>query len=145
MRLVAVQSIETAAPDRAVIASADGRFLLEVSYHAWRNSFAFELYGELGSIHCHGLRKWGGSELIVRRRVFPSGRPEETRLTDDGPDLTWEHELAHFERLCEAGTTELATDWWIAGTLAGFEAARGEVASPLPRTGEGAPLPRRTP
>jgi predicted dehydrogenase len=121
-RLLAAQSIETRAPDRALIVSADGRFTLEVMYHAWRNSFAFELYGSLGSIHCFGLRKWGGSELIVRRRVFPSGRPEETRQTDEGPDVTWEREIEHFERLCAAGTTDLSTDWWIARTLQALEA-----------------------
>ena len=121
MRLVAAQSIETKAPDRAVMVSDDGRFTLEVMYHSWRNSFAFELYGEKGSIHCYGLRKWGGSELIVRTRVLPSGRPHETRVTDEGPDLTWESELSHFERRVEEGRTDLATDWWIARTLKSLE------------------------
>jgi scyllo-inositol 2-dehydrogenase (NADP+) len=120
--LTAAHSIETKAPDHAVMRSADGRFTLEVMYHSWRNSFAFELYGEKGSIHCLGLRKWGGSELIVRTRVFPSGRPHETRQTDEGPDLTWDREIEHFERLCAAGTTDLSTDWWIARTLRGLEA-----------------------
>ena len=114
MLLTAFQSIETKAPDRAVFTSADGRFILEVTYHSWRNSFAFELYGSKGSIHCFGLRKWGGSELIVRTRIFPSGRPEETRRTDEGPDVTWEREIDHFERLCATGTTDLSTDQWIA-------------------------------
>jgi scyllo-inositol 2-dehydrogenase (NADP+) len=125
MQLVSALSVETVAPDRALITSVDGRFLLEVSYHSWRNSFAFELYGHDGSIHCHGLRKWGGSELIVRRRVFPSGRPEETRQTDEGPDVTWELEVEHFERLCASGgeATDLATDWWIARTLRSLEGA----------------------
>src|SRR5215212_784091 len=113
MMLTGFQAIETKAPDHAVLSSADGRFTLEMMYHAWRNSFAFEVYGSEGSIHCFGLRKWGGSKLIVRRRVFPSGRPAETIRTDDGPDVTWERELEHFERLCAAGTTDLATDWWI--------------------------------
>src|SRR5215212_8215523 len=117
MLLSGAQSIETKAPDHAVMRSADGRFTLEVTYHSWRNSFAFELYGSTGSLHCLGLRKWGGSELIVRTRVFPSGRPEETRQTDEGPDVTWEREIEHFERLCAAGTTDLSTDWWIARTL----------------------------
>jgi scyllo-inositol 2-dehydrogenase (NADP+) len=101
--------------------SDDGRFTLEVMYHAWRNSFAFELYGEKGSTHCLGLRKWGGSELIVRTRVFPSGRPEEQHWTDEGPDVTWEREVEHFERLCAAGATDLTTDWWIARTLRQLE------------------------
>ena len=122
MRLVAAQGVETNAPDRAIMISDDGRFTLEVMYHSWRNSFAFELYGEKGSIHCLGLRKWGGSELIVRTRVLPSGRPDEQRWTDEGPDVTWEREVEQFERLCAAGTTDLSTDWWIARTLRGLEA-----------------------
>jgi scyllo-inositol 2-dehydrogenase (NADP+) len=133
MRLVAAQGIETKAPDRAVIASADGRFVLEVMYHSWRNSFAFELYGGKGSIHCFGLRKWGGSELIVRTRVFPSGRPEETRQTDEGPDVTWEREVEHFEGRCKTGTTDLSTDWWIARTLRGLEE---ELTSPGSSSGD---------
>lgn len=125
MQLVSALSVETVAPDRAIIASTDGRFTLEMTYHSWRNNFAFELYGHDGSIHCLGLRKWGGSELIVRKRVFPSGRPEETRQTDVGVDVTWELEVEHFERLCAAGgaSTDLATDWWIARTLRSLEAA----------------------
>jgi predicted dehydrogenase len=118
MLLTAFQTIESRAPDRALITSADGRFTLEVMYHAWRNSFAFELYGSKGSIHCHGLRKWGGSELAVRTRVLPSGRPHETIQTDEGPDVTWERELEQFERLCADGATSLATDWWISSVLA---------------------------
>jgi predicted dehydrogenase len=121
MHLVAAQSIETKAPDRAVIASENGRFLLEMSYHSWRNSFAFELYGSKGSLHCVGLRKWGGSELILRTRVFPSGRPDERRWTDEGVDVTWEREIEQFERLCASGTTDLSTDWWIARTLRSLE------------------------
>ncbi|MCC7367554.1 MAG: Gfo/Idh/MocA family oxidoreductase [Chloroflexi bacterium] len=129
MQLVSALSIETVAPDRAIIMSSDGRFVLEMMYHSWRNNFAFELYGHDGSIHCLGLRKWGGSELIVRKRVFPSGRPEETRQTDQGVDVTWELEVEYFERLCAAGgaTTDLATDWWIAKTLRSLEAALGRL------------------
>jgi predicted dehydrogenase len=123
MVLTAAHAIETKAPDHAVITSADGRFSLQVMYHSWRNSFAFELYGSKGSIHCFGLRKWGGSELIVRERVLPSGRPHETIQTDEGPDVTWEREVEHFERLCETGTTDLATDWWVSATQLRMAAA----------------------
>jgi predicted dehydrogenase len=129
MRLVAAQVIESKAPDRAVMVSDDGRFTLEVMYHAWRNSFVFELYGEKGSIHCLGLRKWGGSELIVRTRVLPSGRPEESRWTDEGPDVTWEREVEQFEQRCVAGgATDLSTDWWIARTLRSLEAQLGGMS-----------------
>jgi scyllo-inositol 2-dehydrogenase (NADP+) len=123
LRLVAAQAIETRAPDRAAMMTADGRFTFDVMYHSWRNSFAFELYGHNGSIHCLGLRKWGGSELTVRTRVFPSGRPTETRWADEGPDLTWDAEVAHFERLCAAPSTDLRTDWWIAQSMHELAAA----------------------
>ncbi len=124
LRLVAAQAVETRAPDRAVMITADGRFTLEVMYHSWRNSFAFEVYGHNGTIHCLGLRKWGGSELTVRTRVFPSGRPTETRWTDVGPDVTWEREVKQFERLCAAPSpaSDLRTDWWIARAMHGLSA-----------------------
>jgi predicted dehydrogenase len=118
MLLASFLSIETKAPDHAVLRSADGRFSLEMTYHSWRNTFAFELYGSKGSIHCFGLRKWGGSELIVRTRVFPSGRPAESRETDEGPDVTWEREVEHFERLCAVGGADLSTDRWISSVQA---------------------------
>ena len=119
---VALQREETAtSPDRALLVSRDGRFSFEMMYHSWRNSFAMELYGSQGSLHCFGLRKWGGSELIVRERVLPSGRPHETRETDQGEDVTWALEIEHFERLCAEGRTDLETDWWIARTLNALE------------------------
>ena len=46
----------------------------------------------------------------------------DARQTDEGPDITWAQELAHFERLCDAGATDLSTDWWIAQTLLRAEA-----------------------
>ena len=128
---VALQREETeASPDRALLVSRDGRVSFEMTYHSWRNSFAMELYGSKGSIHCFGLRKWGGSELIVRERVFPSGRPHETRETDQGEDVTWALELEHFERRSAEGRTDLANDWWIARTLNALET--GEGPHPLP-------------
>jgi scyllo-inositol 2-dehydrogenase (NADP+) len=104
-------------PDRALLISGDGRVTYEMTYHAWRNTFAMELYGSKGSIHLFGLRKWGGSELIVRERVLPSGMPRETRETDQGEDVTWALEMDHFERLCASGQTDWLADWWIAETV----------------------------
>ncbi len=65
-----------------------------------------------------------GGELTVRTRVFPSGRPTETRWTDEGPDVTWEREVEQFERLCAAPAplTDLRTDWWIARAMHGLSA-----------------------
>jgi len=54
--------------------------------------------------------------------VFPSGRPHETREADAGDDVTWAREIAHFERLCAAATTDLDNDRWIARTMHALEA-----------------------
>ena len=124
---VALQREETdGSPDRALLVSRDGRLSFEMMYHSWRNSFALELYGSKGSIHCFGLRKWGGSELVVRERVLPSGRPHETRETDQGEDVTWALEIEHFERLCAEGRTDLTNDWQIARILNELEASLSE-------------------
>lgn len=111
------QRHETAAPDHAIVATRDGRLLLEGTYLSWKNSFAIELFGERGSVHLHGLRKWGPCELIVRERVFPSGVPKERRYEDSGPDVTWERDLSHFEERASAGATSVESDWWISHCL----------------------------
>jgi predicted dehydrogenase len=103
--------------DHAILAAADGRLVLETSYLCWKNTFAVELFGERGSLHLHGLPKWGPSELILRERVFPSGVPRETRETASGPDRTWERDLVHFEALAAAPEASAENDWWISRTL----------------------------
>jgi predicted dehydrogenase len=85
----------------------------QTSLISWRNTFNIDVIGELGSAHVNGLCKWGPSTLTVRKRVFPSGRPEEQVKTVTGPDPTWELEYAHFKQLCKTGGTNLANDLWI--------------------------------
>jgi predicted dehydrogenase len=82
----------------------------QVSLISWRNTFSIDVVGEKGSAHVHGLCKWGPSTLTVRKRVLPSGRPEEDVKTITGPDPTWELEYAHFKQLCRTGGTNLAND-----------------------------------
>jgi len=103
--------------DHCVLASADHRLVLEMSFLSWKNSFGIELVGSRGSLHLCGLPKWGTSELVVHHRVFPSGVPRETRQTVSGPDVTWERDLEHFETLPGAGRTSLDNDWWISRTV----------------------------
>lgn len=112
---------EARAYDHAVAASTDGRWALEMSYLSWKNTFTIDLFGRLGSLHLHGLPKWGPSELVLRRRVFPSGVPQESRQTAAGPDLTWQRDLEHFESLAgrgaAPGATSMENDWWISQCL----------------------------
>jgi predicted dehydrogenase len=111
------QRHECAAIDQAILGSADGALTIEVSYLSWKNSFAIDLFGERGSMHLAGLRKWGVSELVMRERVLPSGVPRETRELSCGPDVTWQRELDHFEALSTSGATSVENDWWISQTI----------------------------
>jgi len=97
----------------------------EMSMLSWRNTFNVDVYGELGSAHIDCLCKWGPSSLKVRRRVFPSGRPDEEATTLICADPTWEMEYAHFKSLCQAPCTNLENDIWIQSKLQEIMAALG--------------------
>lgn len=103
--------------DHCVLATADGRFVLESSFLSWKNDFAVDLYGSDGSLHMRGLCKWGPSELVVYQRVRPSGVPQERRETRVGEDLTWRRDLEYFEQQCAAGCTTADNDWWISEAI----------------------------
>ena len=109
---------ENRAPDH-VLFGVSGRpsIVLEGTLVSWRNTFTFDVYGERGSAHVHGLCKWGPSDLIVRRRVFPSGKPEETIQRVEAQDPTWALEYQYFKQLCRQGGTNLENDLWISGVL----------------------------
>jgi scyllo-inositol 2-dehydrogenase (NADP+) len=113
----ALQRHEAQSFDRIVLDSEDRRLELEGTFLCWKNTFSIDLYGEHGSLHVHGLPKWGPSELIVRERVRPSGIPRETRETIEGADVTWQRDLEHFETLPAQGRTSMENDWWISHTL----------------------------
>ena len=114
---VALGRHEAKSFDHCILASADRRFILEASFLSWKNSFGIELFGERGSIHLQGLVKWGPAELVLRKRVFPSGVPLETRETARGPDASWARELEHFDDLAGKGRTSADNDWWISRTI----------------------------
>ena len=94
----------------------------EMTMLSWRNTFHADVYGELGSAHIYCLCKWGPSTLTVRRRVFPSGRPDEEANTLVCSDPTWALEYEHFKSLCQAPSTNLQNDIWIQSKLQGLTA-----------------------
>jgi predicted dehydrogenase len=89
----------------------------EMTMLSWRNTFHADVYGELGSAHIYCLCKWGPSTLTVRRRVLPSGRPDEDARTLVCADPTWALEYAHFKALCESPKTNIKNDIWIQSKL----------------------------
>jgi predicted dehydrogenase len=109
---------ENRAPDHAVF-GASGRpaLVLEATLLSWRNTFTLDYVGERGSAHIDGLCKWGPSAITVRRRVLPSGRPEEERVVVHEPDPTWMAEYEYFTRLAAVGGHNLDNDSWIAAAL----------------------------
>lgn len=63
--------------------------LLEIGYIYWKSDFRLEIWGSKGSVHALGLKKWGNSELTVRKRRYPSGIPNERTIRFEGADSTW--------------------------------------------------------
>ena len=105
---------ENKAPDHVLFGYRGKRVLeMEATLLSWRNTFHLDLFGELGSAHIDCLCKWGPSTLTVRKRVLPSGRPEETVEVVEQPDPTWQLEYDHFLALCTTAGTNLENDIWI--------------------------------
>jgi predicted dehydrogenase len=120
---------ENRAYDHVLLGAGDGPTLqYEMSLLSWRNTFAIDLVGELGSAHVHGLCKWGPSNLTVRRRIFPSGKPLEEVQVVERPDPTWEAEYRDFKVLCQSRQTSLNRDLWINSVLLDLQAHRKDVA-----------------
>lgn len=112
-----VRKVESDIFDHWLISTTDNKILIECSTVTWKNVFSIDIYGKLGSIHMNGLRKWGGSELIIRKRVLPSGIPKEKKEFDQGPDVTWKKDFAHFEKAVKGNTSSLNSDLQMSITL----------------------------
>lgn len=112
--LWSVDRFENKAPDHVLFGFRGSMVLeMEATLLSWRNTFALDVIGELGSAHINCLCKWGPSTLTVRTRVLPSGRPTETVEVLEQPDPTWKLEFDHFLHLCSTGGTNLLNDLWI--------------------------------
>jgi scyllo-inositol 2-dehydrogenase (NADP+) len=121
---------ENKAPDHVIFGYRGQRVLeMEATLLSWRNSFGLDLFGELGSAHIDCLCKWGPSTLTVRKRVLPSGRPEETVEVLSQGDPTWQLEYDYFLDLCRTGGTNLENDIWIYEKIREIGASIAEVHS----------------
>jgi scyllo-inositol 2-dehydrogenase (NADP+) len=118
-QLWCVNRFENKAPDHVLFGYRRPVVLeMEATLVSWCNTFSVDIYGELGSAHIHCLCKWGPSTLTLRKRVLPSGQPEESVDILQQPDPTWKLEFDHFLELCRSGGTNLANDLWIAARMA---------------------------
>jgi predicted dehydrogenase len=103
---------------------------LEVTLLSWRNTFRCDVFGEKASAHIDCLCKWGPSTFTIRKRVLPSGRPEEDSETLNCPDPTWKAEYAHFLGLCRSPSTNIDNDVWINGVFNSLRNARPGPSQP---------------
>jgi len=110
--------------DHCLLATADRSIVIECSFLSWRNCWRIEVTGERGALEMDGLTKWGESRLVLLRRRFPSGPPEESCEIAHGPDPTWAADLAHFEEAAASGVTSCDNDLWISRTIMAAATAR---------------------
>ena len=106
-------SFENLSPDHSIIKGKINSifFELEVSLLSWRNNFVCDIVGDKGSVHINSLCKWGPSIFIKRKRVLPSGKPDEKMTTLLQDDPTWKDEYTHFKNLIEKKiNTDLSVD-----------------------------------
>jgi scyllo-inositol 2-dehydrogenase (NADP+) len=104
IQVLSVNKFENNAYDNAVIKLVGSpEVILEISLLSWRNNFRAELVGSEGSINLDSLCKWGPSQLTLRNRKRPSGKPDEEISTLVCSDPTWEAEYRHFVNLIEKG------------------------------------------
>src|SRR5215471_948528 len=116
IELVSVDRFENRAPDHAAFTAprAKPRLAFEVTLVSWRNHFVCDLLAENGSAHIHSLCKWGPSAFIRRKRLLPSGRPLEEKVTLIEEDPTWAREYQYFKALCRTRpATDLGNDIWL--------------------------------
>ena len=100
VEVVSANKYENNSFDNAVIKLVgDPEVILEISLLSWKNSFKAELIGSQGSINLDSLCKWGPSQLILRSRKRPSGKPDEEITTLVCPDPTWLAEYNYFINL----------------------------------------------
>jgi predicted dehydrogenase len=111
---------ENLAPDHVVISSEETkpRISLEMTLCMWKNHFTCDILAERGTAHIESLCKWGPSIFTHRKRVLPSGKPDEYIETLIQSDPTWEAEYKYFKELINKETpTNLTTDLWLQKNL----------------------------
>jgi len=109
-RLWNAQKLESSVFDHSVFATNDRKVVLECGTTMWKNRFGIDIYGELGSLHMQGLRKWGPTEISLRKRVFPSGVPIEQIETSVGEDQSWKLDINEFEKRVESRSNSYESD-----------------------------------
>ena len=73
-------------------------FYIHHSFVSWKNKFHVEISGSKGSLVINSLPKWGTQELIYSKRVYPSGKPKQTKYYFN-KDNSWSNEWFFFKKI----------------------------------------------
>jgi len=109
-KIIGAHNFEAIELDYCSFSTVDDHFHFLCSTLMWKNTFTIDVFGSKGSIHLDGLQKWEGSQLIHRKRVFPSGIPKETIYNSKGADETWKKDIEHFEKMISSGKSSFEND-----------------------------------
>lgn len=118
--LVSCSRHENSSPDHVIIINKNSRPIveLEMSLLQWKNDFSCDVFAQNGSAHIRSLCKWGPASFISRRRIVPSGVPDEIRQTLVKSDPTWVMEYDHFLESCVLNRPiNLDKEVWLAEQL----------------------------
>lgn len=116
-RITGAANFEAKSLDYTSFSSRNGDLHFLCSSLIWKNTFRIEVFGSKGSLHLDGLNKWGGSKLIYRERIFPSGIPIETIFTSSGDDVSWKRDIEHFEEMVSTGKSSYENDLYISESI----------------------------
>lgn len=75
------------------------RIELEMTMLMWKNHFTCDILAEKGTAHITSLCKWGPSKFVYRKRMLPSGIPDEKQKVLINSDPTWKIEYNYFKKL----------------------------------------------
>lgn len=88
-----------------VTLSGSGKKIVSLhgSWTQWKNRFSFEVYGHDGFICVKGLGGNYGTETLTVALRQADGPPEETNMSFDFPDLSWQADWWDFLTAIETG------------------------------------------
>ena len=113
-KMISCNKFENNAPDHCVIVNNSEKFRveLEMTMLMWKNHFTCDILAENGTAHIESLCKWGPTKFVVRKRILPSGTPNETNSILTQPDPTWKSEYLLFKKLVDKNKN-INLDWQI--------------------------------
>lgn len=107
MNLSSANKFENNAYDHSIINLnlKNLKIQLEMTLCSWENTFNLDLIGSKGSLHMRSLCKWSDSNLIIKKRKYPSGKPKIKKVTFKKGDPTWKLEHKYFSKIIKKNFT----------------------------------------